>query len=462
MLLLSSVTDHSGYRRPCLLRSLRESDVDAAQGRRVTRAGYPHPGGVQGPPPSENRHSPRGGGQLPDRRAMHIDMEPGFGMRKGRSRSPSPSEQTKTESIQGWQVYGVGGDIDSTHKRGSVDTESNMLPRTKSEKLRALPAGADIDLVQSRRRLSGRFRSPDACGPQERQDLSWVSIDHQFSRRRRPTSCPSRSESCDCSERRADFEHRVKAEAYAQLLDRPEGMGNIHVPASARPFSPRSFRRMRSPQRSPDRVEISARGPKRNSQSGNAAPSPQSPEFALIDALRSVTRNASTEKAWDSMLKTLELQPWMLSELARSAPRGLLDEATLRAHAANPNEEAEAEASPLPSATQSPAASPVSMPRQLAKDIEILDSPQMTAPVSTQKFFQRKWFFGSGSDSSGLSSATTCDSDGRGSTGLSIPTSSTATTSTFRPAQGTRQPAARRIIRAEDWKARRRAGWRST
>mmetsp|Transcript_22868 Transcript_22868/g.52372 ORF Transcript_22868/g.52372 Transcript_22868/m.52372 type:complete len:467 (-) Transcript_22868:21-1421(-) len=465
MVWLSS--EHSRSPRRCLLGFAQVNDIDAVEGRRAQtqRPGYPF------------THSSAGSG-APDRRTIHIDLarDPDakrFGWRKGRLASSSPPPpQSKTASLQAMQAFGLDADIDLTQKRRQVDRESNAMQRTKSEKRVGLPVagiGADLSLMTARRHFEG-LPDSEVDSRQGKVDLSFVSIDHQL-QRRRPVSCPPPSSECHGD---GEFAHRLRAEAYAQLLERPEGMGTP-VTASLRQTllldrSPiRKLQAMsprRLPQREslggiaealPEQVVLNRKGLQcpeggvrakidRKEAPGQAA---VAPEFALIDALRTVTRNAPEEAAWDSMLTALEQQPWMVTDIAKTAARVLLEET-----ARLPDDRVEAET--LSKANpQSPLASPVTH-RRAMKDP--LDSPNGARHGS--RYIQRNEPVGRTSDSSGLS-ATTVDSDGRGSQGFAMSSGGSSAEKVLR-GLALRGPATRKsVVVAEEWKARRRAGWRA-
>lgn len=220
------------HRRPCLLRARTESNVDSPAGKyggSLTSDRHGHPLTAEG-----------GGTHALDDRALTLDTParlPGrcTGLHKANYDStPSFSERPKGELLRSMQAFGIQNTNDVTmnvhRRRANTESPEPGVRRTKAEAMQGLPfsgQGADIDLMGGRR-VRGMQESVygAAGGPNDAKiELGAISIDHQF-RRRQCTSVPPPSSACSSSR---DSQHRIRAEDYANLLGRPEGMGKRSI-----------------------------------------------------------------------------------------------------------------------------------------------------------------------------------------------------------------------------------------
>jgi len=221
-------------RRPCLLRAVLESNVDAPEGRRAALS------------PSNTTGVTTGGGNGPDHRTITMDMparlhprcsglhRSGFGIPVDHA---MPSKQHR-EGVHQAMGYDHICDMDLNVTRSPCSAprreSQEMRRRTKIEELTGMPLsgkGADIDLVAGRRceDLRSAHHSRERSPREAKTQLNGISISHQFQRRH--FSAPPESRS------REDFKHVVHAEGYANLLSRPEGTGK-RTPKPTPPSSP--------------------------------------------------------------------------------------------------------------------------------------------------------------------------------------------------------------------------------
>jgi len=211
------------FRRPCLLRAIVESNIDAPEGKRS-------------PPPDRDTFpfsSETGGSNGIDHRALTLDAPARLSPRcsglhkRGFDSTPQNEKSSKKEQIQTLQALGIYSnlcDLDLTMKLKPRDESVERMRRTKIEELAGVPLsgkGANLEVVGGRR-VSG-FRelaeARDASDREGKLELHNVSIEHQFNRRHFSTS-PVRTCTSDGSS-----DHVVRAEGYANLLGRPEGNG---------------------------------------------------------------------------------------------------------------------------------------------------------------------------------------------------------------------------------------------
>lgn len=333
------------YRRPCLTRMLCESQIDRQTDRRGSpRAhnGYPF--------------SFVSGGSGPiDERALTIDHESRMsprcvGIHRGRLNSPMErAPSSKADTVRTLQAFGMSNnsDLDLIEKKRSCSTSPNPMNRNKFEAMQGVPlsgAGADISLAGGRRLQGFEMRDRQASPPQVKKSLSAISIEHQFQRRHQ--SCPPESRECRSGDM---FEHMLKAEAYAYLLDRPEGILRRHSQRKTLPALT-VLRRCVSARCRSSSAEMSARTryspssanvencnelhrgqpnePIEEVSGGDVAAgsarqadhqAPLSLQSAnLITALREKTKNMPAEAVWDAMLKLVAESP----QLSPNAPPG--------------------------------------------------------------------------------------------------------------------------------------------
>jgi len=204
------------------------------------------------------------------------------------------------------------------------------------------------------------MRGREASPQEVKKAFSGMSIEHQFQRRHQ--SCPP--ETLTREVRFSDmFEHMLKAEAYACLLDRPEGTLRqssqrkpLPVLSLPRSMSARPGRLMKqsnevtvSPGYSPratqsvqgeDSGELLSEVGHHNEASDESCESdvPAGPSTRqevhvpslpvqsaqLISALREATKNMPAEAVWDAMLKLLAESPEISPNVST---RGTLDDA---------------------------------------------------------------------------------------------------------------------------------------
>jgi len=161
-------------------------------------------------------------------------------------------------------------------------------------------SGADISLV-SGRRCQGLSRGRTVSPHEAKQKLGCVSIDSHMSRIGYGAKPPSsnfawRGQVEGRRERHGDFEHSLRAEGYAQLLGRPEGVGK-------RPTSLDSRRNARGLQAGgPNPGDGGHHDPSLGTQ---ATPSedPNQEGQALIAALRDAP--VQNPAVWDAMLSAV-------------------------------------------------------------------------------------------------------------------------------------------------------------
>lgn len=224
---------HVACRRPCLLRAVVESNVDA-----LPKASCP---------PDAQRLSPelRPASQSPllDSRTLTVDMPArlGAGLHKGGFNiEHTASPQSKSERLRSLHALGVptmNNEELFSRKARITSAQEPTRRRTKSDLLLALPVsaqGADIELVTSRRRqgFSSVQKSVAELSHNAKFNLGSIDIDQHFQRRH--CSAPPAPRHCDF---RDNFEHSLRAEDYASVLGRPGGVGR-RVPGRSRSKSP--------------------------------------------------------------------------------------------------------------------------------------------------------------------------------------------------------------------------------
>jgi len=307
-------TIRTPFRRPCLLRAEVEANVDAPEGRRSASAPYATEGAAGG----------CGGSGPPDYRTIHVDLPSRIaprcsGVRKGNVGSPPQSEklsskQDNRRALQAFGLFGGMSDLGTIPIRGSSRNASESPEKPKRvmvEELQGVPlagAGADIDNKAFRRgdgSCSPRKGSRTPTSRETKTELFHSCITHQF--RRRHYSLPPDTRSCSS---RGDFDHRVRAEDYAELIGRPEG--NIRRRGS----SCESTRRSRSQppfhvehrdlkgalfERDPVSMHTNSVFPRSAVDEGKSNQSTD-----LIAALQEATDMAPTDEMLDSMLQALE------------------------------------------------------------------------------------------------------------------------------------------------------------
>jgi len=233
-------------RRPCLLRHLVESNVDAPECKlAVPMGGISRARDVAHHSASvpvhrnirEGAGMTSGGGGAPDSRSITLDMPANIsprcsGLRRGNLGAPPENmHNSKQDQRRTLQALSIGNfcDVDNMLNRGAArsprDGNGEGRQRTKHEGLQGMPlagSGADIDLC-SGRRCSPRAQSREVTPFEEKTGLDRVCITQQFQRRH--FSPESRTKSYGDESRLGDSEHITKAQSYANLIGRPKIAG---------------------------------------------------------------------------------------------------------------------------------------------------------------------------------------------------------------------------------------------
>jgi len=446
----------TAHRRPCLLRAQVESTVDAHKTKQLQPAVRESTG---------SGDSQSGIPQGPDERTLTLDMQAplGTGLHKGGGGFGHIERKlSRAETLASCQALGVDfrtANENMLTRRRLCSPENRE--RTKSEILQCVPLsgrGADITMLGGRRNLVAPEpdRDPAVLPNQAKMELGGISIDHQF--RRRHVSAPPKSGDCHINE---DFEHSLRAQGYATLLCRPEGMGK-----RGRPQRARSQRSLQPPDEKDEQesCELSTSGVGRERVNSSDAKAPPLDTHQLIANLREATRNTPSEKAWDQLLSALEESPQLFSPKAQEALRSLPVEAVQGVLANKVT--ATLAAMTGGTAPMSPRPSPCSKGRSL-------ESPRK---LSGQASFGLQCRAAS---EASLMSATTVDTDGRlngrtssessmtvgGSFSISAGTTSVGACSANCSGVSQRRAPRRSQCQAqphreeEQWKARRRAAW---